>query len=136
MTYSSKLRNPKWQKKRLEILNRDEFTCRLCTDKETTLNVHHLEYKGNPWDVPNTSLITLCEHCHEEVEFFKKKVKDFSFNKLFITKTIFESGTRTMFIIYDFKLAQHIYNSKNQYIIGLSFGKNSINNFNKLLERL
>lgn len=67
MTYSEKLKNPKWQKKRLEILNRDEFTCRHCGDKETTLHVHHLRYKkkSDPWDYENEELITICEECHE-----------------------------------------------------------------------
>ena len=44
MAYSEKLKNPKWQKKRLEILNRDNFTCIKCGDKETTLQIHHFKY--------------------------------------------------------------------------------------------
>jgi len=27
LTYSEKLKDPRWQKKRLEILSRDNFTC-------------------------------------------------------------------------------------------------------------
>lgn len=64
-TYSEKLRNPKWQKRRLEILNRDHWTCQLCGDKETTLHVHHNYYNGNPWDAKDAGLITLCEDCHK-----------------------------------------------------------------------
>ena len=71
MTYSDKLKDPRWQKKRLEILNRDNFTCTLCLDKESTLNIHHLKYTGNPWDTPNECLITLCEDCHSFIEFYK-----------------------------------------------------------------
>ena len=41
-TYSQKLRDPKWQKKRLEVLQRDEFCCQLCNDKETELHIHHI----------------------------------------------------------------------------------------------
>jgi hypothetical protein len=68
MTYSEKLRDPRWQKKRLEILDRDEFTCQRCFDKETTLNVHHMMYfkDKEPWDYPEWCLVTLCESCHEE----------------------------------------------------------------------
>jgi hypothetical protein len=67
MTYSEKLRDPRWQKKRLEIFERDNFTCKLCNDTESTLNVHHHYYENNkePWEYPNESLITLCENCHE-----------------------------------------------------------------------
>lgn len=49
-TYSEKLKSPKWQKKRLEILQRDEFTCQHFNDKENTLHVHHIAYSGNPWE--------------------------------------------------------------------------------------
>lgn len=71
MTYSEKLKDPRWQKKRLEILQRDLFACRLCEDKETQLQVHHLQYMNEPWDVPNDKLITYCKHCHQVVELFK-----------------------------------------------------------------
>lgn len=68
MKYSEKLKDPRWQKKRLEIFNRDEWYCRLCQDNEQTLHVHHLFYqKGKePWEYENEYLITLCSNCHEE----------------------------------------------------------------------
>jgi hypothetical protein len=82
-SYSEKLKHPLWQKKRLEIMKRDKFKCKICKDKETTLAVHHLKYEGNPWDVDNLFLITVCEHCHEEIEILKKENKDsFDISKL------------------------------------------------------
>ena len=33
MGYSEKLKDPRWQKKRLEILERDNFRCQYCGDK-------------------------------------------------------------------------------------------------------
>lgn len=72
MKYIDKLKNPKWQKKRLEILNRDEFKCRGCGNDEKTLHVHHLDYQNvEPWEYQNRDLITLCESCHESEEFLK-----------------------------------------------------------------
>lgn len=65
MTYSQKLKDPRWQKKRLEILNRDAFTCTTCGDKESALHVHHSSYKGDPWQAEDSELTTLCENCHE-----------------------------------------------------------------------
>jgi hypothetical protein len=61
------LKDPRWQKKRLEILSRDEFTCQFCRDTESTLHVHHLAYVygRNPWEYENYYLLTLCESCHE-----------------------------------------------------------------------
>lgn len=73
LTYSEKLRDPRWQKKRLEVMERDEFTCVTCGRKDKTLNVHHWYYrKGNePWDYPTESLVCLCEDCHERIELLK-----------------------------------------------------------------
>ena len=66
-SYSDKLRDPRWQKKRLEILSRDEFTCHGCWDKTKTLHVHHLDYLSGkePWEYPDEYFLTLCEDCHE-----------------------------------------------------------------------
>ncbi len=72
-TYSTLLRNPAWQKKRLEILERDNFTCLLCFDTETELHIHHNEYiKGRkPWEYENSNFKTLCKCCHQVLEAFK-----------------------------------------------------------------
>ena len=74
MNYSDLLLNPRWQKKRLEILNRDNWTCQLCKDTEETLHVHHKLYTSfqEPWNIDNDFLITYCSTCHEIVETFKK----------------------------------------------------------------
>ncbi len=79
-TYSQLLRDPRWQKKRLEIMQRDKFTCQNCKDTESTLNVHHCFYKedSSPWEYPNSSLITLCEKCHtNETQELNKAKKNF-----------------------------------------------------------
>ena len=64
--YQQKLRDPRWQKKRLEILERDEWTCQCCHATDKTLAVHHRIYVrgAEPWEVPDTALETLCEECH------------------------------------------------------------------------
>lgn len=71
MTYAEKLKDPRWQKKRLEIMQRDKFKCTWCSDESNTLNVHHLRYiNGNdPWEYDGHYLITLCEKCHEQAHF-------------------------------------------------------------------
>ncbi len=75
ITYIEKLRDPRWQKKRLEILSRDNFSCRMCDCKEKTLHVHHCGYScdyKNPWEYPGSYLLTLCEDCHDhETQFLK-----------------------------------------------------------------
>lgn len=74
-TYSEKLKDPRWQKKRIDILGRDNLTCQLCSDTTTELQVHHKSYKwGNePWEYEDDNFITLCKHCHKVVESFKGK---------------------------------------------------------------
>jgi hypothetical protein len=78
-SYGEKLKDPRWQRKRLGILERDGWSCRICSDSETTLHVHHIEYGGDPWDVPDNLLVTLCEHCHCMVEKFGSS--DFLFSR-------------------------------------------------------
>ncbi len=68
MTYSEKLKDPRWQKKRLEILTRDKFQCQACGNERETLHVHHNFYeKGlDPWEYPDESMVVLCESCHSD----------------------------------------------------------------------
>lgn len=69
--YSDLLKSPQWQKKRLEIFKRDNFTCQSCHATEVTLNVHHaVPYRKNtmPWEYENDELITLCEDCHAVIK--------------------------------------------------------------------
>jgi len=65
--YSEKLKDPRWQKKRLEIFERDNWACKYCGNKNETLHVHHLFYSGKsePWEIHNGFLVTLCESCHD-----------------------------------------------------------------------
>lgn len=89
MKYFEKLKDPRWQRKRLEIFQRDDFTCQSCGSKNKTLHAHHLCYfKGHdPWDYDNFFIITLCEDCHEIFHnehgfseyFLKKKFDRISF---------------------------------------------------------
>jgi phage terminase large subunit GpA-like protein len=73
MKYSEKLKDVRWQKLRLEILQRDEWACQRCGDEKSTLHVHHKQYHGDPWDAPAESLETLCESCHETRKHHNQK---------------------------------------------------------------
>jgi len=80
MTYSEKLKDPRWQKKRLEILQRDNWACQICGDDENTLHVHHYKYCGEPWEVDSKYLKTLCADCHiteeENLKQYKRQLSD------------------------------------------------------------
>lgn len=67
-SYSELLKDPRWQKKRLEILNRDSWKCCQCSRGDKTLHVHHKQYRrgAKPWEYDDSELTTLCEGCHDK----------------------------------------------------------------------
>jgi len=90
--YQKKLLDPRWQKKRLEILNRDEFTCQSCGDTKSTLHVHHIKYSKSPWSINSEYLITYCDFCHQIIETLIKnnpQYKIFGIVKRPITRSNF-----------------------------------------------
>jgi hypothetical protein len=66
-SYSQKLRDPRWQKKRLEVLQSAKWQCEICSDDESTLHIHHKEYFAgrDVWDYERNQLACLCSNCHE-----------------------------------------------------------------------
>lgn len=70
LSYSEKLKDPRWQKKRLEILQRADFKCEDCGASDKTLHVHHGYYERghDPWEYNEASLHCLCEECHESAQ--------------------------------------------------------------------
>lgn len=83
-TYSEKLKDPRWQRKRLEVFQRDGFTCQCCNDDKKTLHVHHKKYSGEPWEANLGDLTTLCEDCHQDFEdwIYYKKDRNFLAKKI------------------------------------------------------
>lgn len=70
--YSELLKDPRWQKKRLRIFERDKWACTECHSTERTLSVHHKRYQShNPWETDDIYLVTLCNECHETEEYLK-----------------------------------------------------------------
>ena len=67
--YFEKLKDPRWQKKRLAVLKRDKWRCQKCLNDKEMLVVQHKYYNNkfkNPWEYPLEALITLCDDCHQE----------------------------------------------------------------------
>lgn len=65
--YTELLKDPRWQKRRLEIFQRDNWTCQICDSTKKTLHLHHVDYLPDtePWDYPDYLLVTLCKPCHD-----------------------------------------------------------------------
>jgi len=75
--YSDKLKDPRWQKLRLKVFDRDNWQCCECGDDCSTLHVHHLTYKHGkePWEYEESNFKTLCENCHDKIHKPKKSEK-------------------------------------------------------------
>lgn len=78
MDYKEQIKSPKWQRRRLEILQRDDFTCQICGCKDKMLHVHHTAYERDKmiWEYPDEMLITLCEDCHEHEHMLENVIPD------------------------------------------------------------
>lgn len=67
-TYFELLKDPRWQRRRLELLQSANFGCQNCGDATSTLHVHHGAYLKDvkPWDYPDDMMHVVCETCHVE----------------------------------------------------------------------
>lgn len=138
MKYSEELKSPKWQRKRLEVLNRDNFKCCLCGDTETELHVHHLKYNGKPYESDLDDLETLCWVCHYYKTFFFNQY----FNDFQIESSLFvgvKKGSKTFFSIYKNEFA--IYRIEHEkkiisYVCTFAKENDSIKLLNEIINNL
>lgn len=67
MSYAEKLKDPRWQKKRLEVLENARWRCEDCQRPDKTLEVHHCAYIRikSPWEYDLNLLMALCGDCHQ-----------------------------------------------------------------------
>jgi hypothetical protein len=70
-TYAEMLQHPRWQQRRLEVLNHYGWTCQDCGETEVMLHVHHKQYvRGRaPWEYATEELEVLCKDCHHAEHF-------------------------------------------------------------------
>jgi hypothetical protein len=66
-TYTEKLEDPRWLRKRERILERCGHVCEEC-GVSLGLEVHHCYYRygREPWQYPDTALLALCRTCHKQ----------------------------------------------------------------------
>lgn len=84
-SYSDKLKDPRWQRKRLEVLQRANWTCECCErnleeGNDAELHVHHrwYNYGKEPWEYPDECFSALCKPCHEKTTKAVAWFKDIS----------------------------------------------------------
>ena len=76
--YWQLLRDPRWQRMRLEVMQRAGFECEICGKADDTLNVHHKIYRKGaaPWEYESRELQCLCEDCHETFHDLNQILKE------------------------------------------------------------
>ena len=76
-TFFELYKHPKWQEKRLKVMEMAGFECSDCGSNEDTLHVHHTYYEKNkkPWEYPIESLHCLCEDCHKQAQNINTHLK-------------------------------------------------------------
>nr|DAI47217.1 MAG TPA: NinG recombination protein [Caudoviricetes sp.] len=117
LSYNEQIKSPHWQKRRLQILQRDNFTCQICGSTEKTLHVHHLCYRKDAkiWDYPDNTLITLCEDCHR-MEHKMQSENDYSVTNL-INDLLISGFTNFELVSILYKIAHESFVNNNQLII-------------------
>jgi hypothetical protein len=118
MTYKDQIKSPKWQKKRLEILNLRGFKCEKCNCDEKQLHVHHRFYLKNrkAWEYDNDVFQVLCYVCHEN-EHNNTKTKNFELYDYIFEELKFEIKSDKMVRALEYKnvLQQFIEIENEQY---------------------
>ena len=76
LTYQQQLLDPRWQRKRLEIMQRDTWTCRDCDSRTKQLTVHHCIYLRTCylWEYADELLMTVCWNCHQTRQRFEESI--------------------------------------------------------------
>lgn len=77
-TYAERLQDPRWQKRRLQMLERADWACACCGDTNKTLHVHHKIYRKGamPWEYSDSDLQVLCKDCHEAEHVIRDRIKE------------------------------------------------------------
>jgi hypothetical protein len=114
--YARQLLDPRWQQKRLKILQRDSWKCLECGVADKTLHVHHLYYcKGRaPWEYPDWALETRCEDCHDGQTAHDEKgefiLTDWERTIEWLSKGTSDFGNSGLY-----ELAVHLFQSEGDY---------------------
>lgn len=76
LSYYEQLKHPLWQKKKAEIMNRDEFKCTICNCDTKQLSVHHLCYFPDTliWEYDNELMQTVCFEHHNQLTYDIPKI--------------------------------------------------------------
>lgn len=77
MSYAEDIKHPRWQERRLRVLEGAGFSCQRCGSNERQLHAHHKVYlRGHRlWDYPDAPLECLCDKCHDLAHAHKERLE-------------------------------------------------------------
>jgi hypothetical protein len=107
MTYSEKLKDPRWQRRRQDAFDFHGQRCCKCQRHTTELHVHHINYSPGrePWDYTNAELAVLCYDCHKRTE---REIREYR-------SDLFKVGPDTLLAL---GVARDILMAKQPYALG------------------
>jgi len=104
-----------WQRRRKEVLRRDDYECRHCERHEemrgVSLEVHHIVPRSRGGSHQKYNLVTMCSHCHDRthngnvqapedplgyIDRLREEVKSFQWRQANITNINPQSIARTV----------------------------------------
>jgi predicted translin family RNA/ssDNA-binding protein len=70
-------KDPRWQQRRLEVMQRFGFSCAVCLSSEKELHVHHKHYVTGrkPWEYEDHELLCVCKFCHEHQTELSREIR-------------------------------------------------------------
>jgi hypothetical protein len=76
--YAAMKLDPRWQRRRLEIMQRANFACEICKDEKTTLEIHHRIYRRGHafWEYGDHELSCVCSPCHAQLTAAVDRLKE------------------------------------------------------------
>ena len=101
--YAKKLQDPRWQRKRLEVMQKADWKCEICADAKEELNVHHPEYDKayEPWQYDN--LQCLCKTCHTINHLPTEKMRIHANLFFELRESQIEKTTKTLVELYEMR---------------------------------
>lgn len=70
-------KDPRWQMRRLEVMQRFGFSCAVCLRSDKELHVHHKHYVTGrkPWEYADDELLCVCKDCHEQYTELSREIR-------------------------------------------------------------
>ena len=74
-SFSNAYSDPRWQKLRLRVFERDNYTCQFCGNTSIQQHAHHKWYRDGllAYQYELKELITLCSICHQKTHDIQEK---------------------------------------------------------------